>query len=147
MQSKLLNSDQEKIYAVIFQTDDEVMSGLTAFAEKEKLSASHFTAIGAMREVTLGYFDWEKRDYIEIPVQEQVEVLSLVGDVSLADGKPKVHAHVVLGRRDGTTLGGHLLRGIVRPTLEVVLGETPAHLRRKHDPAAGIALIDLSGER
>lgn len=146
MRSKLLSSGSEKIYALIFETGDEAMSQLTQFAEQQKLSASHFTAIGAMREATLGYFDWEKRDYIQIPVTEQVEVLSMVGDMALANGKPKVHAHVVLGRRDGSTLGGHLLRGIIRPTLEVVLGETPAHLARKHDPATGLALIDLSAD-
>lgn len=146
MRSKLLNRGQEKTYALIFETGDEAVSGLTQFAEQQKLSASHFTAIGAMREATLGYFDWEKRDYIEIPVNEQVEVLSMVGDIALANGKPKVHAHVVLGRRDGTTVGGHLLRGIIRPTLEVVLGETPAHLARKHDPVTGLALIDLTAD-
>ncbi|MGN6136421.1 MAG: PPC domain-containing DNA-binding protein [Aureliella sp.] len=144
MQSKLLDQHSpEKIFALIFQAGDEVLSGLTSFAKERRLSASHFTAIGAMREVVLGYFDWEQRDYVEIPVQEQVEVLSMVGDIALADGQPKVHAHVVLGRRDGSTVGGHLLRGIVRPTLEVVLGEAPAHLQRKFDAESGLALIDL----
>ena len=92
----------------------------------------------------LGYFDWEKKDYLKIPVHEQMEVLSLVGDIALSEkDEPKVHAHAVLGRSDGTTRGGHLLEGHVRPTLEVMLVESPRHLRRQHDPQSGLALIRL----
>ena len=91
--------------------------GLANFAQREKLTAAHFTAIGALQDVTLGYFDWEKKDYERIPVREQVEVLSLIGDVAMDEsGKPKVHAHIVVGRSDGTTRGGHLLEGhVARP--------------------------------
>ena len=93
--------------------------------------------------MTLGYFDWESKEYQKIPVREQVEVLSLIGDVALKDGEPKVHAHVVVGRSDGSTRGGHLLDAHVRPTLEVILVQSPAHLRKHHDEESGLALIDL----
>jgi predicted DNA-binding protein with PD1-like motif len=143
MRTKLLHEDQgEKTFAVIFDTGDEVAAGLLAFAKEQRLGGSHFTAIGAFRDVTLGYFEWDKKDYKKIPVREQVEVLSLVGDVSLDEkGEPKVHAHVVLGRSDGTALGGHLLEAHVRPTLEVIVVETPKHLRRRYDPESKLALI------
>jgi len=103
-------------------------------------------AVGDHRRptVTLGYFEWETKQYRPIPVDEQVEILSLVGDVALTpDGTPGVHAHVVVGKADGTAHGGHLLRAAVRPTLEVMLSETPTHLQRLLDPAAGIPLIRL----
>jgi hypothetical protein len=93
--------------------------------------------------VTLGYFELEKRDYKRIPIDEQVEVVSLVGNIARGDDGPKLHAHVVVGKRDGAAFGGHLIDARVRPTLEVVLVETPAHLRRRSDPATGLALIDL----
>jgi uncharacterized protein len=142
MRAKQLLSDSgERVFAVIFETGDDPVAGLTRFAEERKLGASAFTAIGAFSEATLGYFEWEKKDYERIPVKEQVEVLSLLGDIALQDGKPKLHAHVVLGRRDGSACGGHLLEARVRPTLEVIITETPAHLRRRHDPASGLALI------
>jgi predicted DNA-binding protein with PD1-like motif len=136
MRSKLLyRSGGQKTYALIFETGDEVMGGLTAFAREQRLGGSRFTAIGAFQDVTPGYFDWAQKDYKRIPVREQVEVVSLVGDVAEGEGcEPKVHAHVVLGRSDGTALGGHLLEAHVRPTLEVMLVESPSHLRRKHDP-------------
>ncbi len=132
----------EKTFALIFETGDEVMAGLSAFAAERGLASSRFTAIGAFREVTLGYFNWEKKEYEKIPVREQVEVLSLIGDVALDDnGKPKVHAHVVVGRSDASTRGGHLLEGHVRPTLEVMLVESSRGLRRRYDPESGLALI------
>lgn len=145
MQSKRLHqSDGQTTYALIFDTGDEVISNLQAFAREKKLGGSHFTAIGAFQDATLGYFDWEKKDYRTIPVREQVEVVSLVGDIAEGDrGEPKVHAHVVLGRSDGVALGGHLLEAHVRPTLEVMLVESPGHLRRKHDPESGLALIRI----
>ena len=144
MKGKLISSAGDKTYAVIFDTGDEVVKGLTDFAREQRLSGSHFTAIGAFQDVTLGYFDWQKKEYLKIPLREQVEVLSLVGDVALKpDGSPQLHAHVVVGRSDGTTRGGHLLEAHVRPTLEVVLVESPVHLQRKHDPESGLALIRL----
>jgi uncharacterized protein len=133
----------QQTFVLIFDTGDQVVSGLKAFAEEQRLAASHFTAIGAFKDVTLGYFDWQKKDYIRIPIREQVEVLALVGDVTISDGKPTIHAHVVLGKRDGSTCGGHLIEAEVRPTLEVILTESPAHLERRFDKEAGLALISL----
>jgi len=144
MKSKLIHQNHgEKTFALIFDTGDEAMAGLVEFAKQNRLGASHFTAIGAFRDVTLGYFDWESKEYKRIPVSEQVEVLSLIGDVALKDGEPKVHAHVVVGRCDGSTRGGHLLDAHVRPTLEVILTESPEHLRKQVDEESGLALIRI----
>ncbi len=143
MQSRLLNeSDGERVFALVLETGDEVMSCLKQFAEREKLSAAQFSAIGAFSDAVISYFDWEQKEYQRIPVPEQVEVASLNGDVALApDGGPAVHVHLVLGRRDGSALAGHLAEAHVRPTLEVVLTESPVHLRKVHDPESGLALI------
>jgi uncharacterized protein len=141
MRTVLLNAQGEKTYAAIFDKGDEFMSGLLGFAKRESLSGSHFTAIGGFSRATLGYFDPERKEYRKIPVEEQVEVLSLVGDIALADDGPQVHAHVVVGRSDGTTRGGHILEAHVWPTLEVIVSETPKHLQRRPDPEVGLALI------
>lgn len=143
MKSKQLDSGNQRSYVLVFDTGDDVIAGLTAFAKQNRLDASHFTAIGAFRRATLGFFDIDQKTYLKIPVDEQVEVLALVGDITLDQGEPKIHAHVVVGRSDGTTRGGHILEATVRPTLEVMLSESPARLRRKLDPATGLALIDL----
>ncbi|MGB6678197.1 MAG: DUF296 domain-containing protein, partial [Terriglobales bacterium] len=76
-------------------------------------------------------------------LDEQVELLSLIGDIALKDGEPQVHAHVVVGRCDGTAHGGHLLEARVRPTCELILTESPSRLQKKFDPETGIALIQL----
>lgn len=143
MKSTMLEGLAEKTFALIFDTGDDVTSGLLSFADQHRVTAAHFTAIGAFSSVTLGYFDWEKKDYLKIPVNEQVEVVSLIGDIAIAGGKPKVHAHVVVGKRDGSVMGGHLMEARVRPTLEVMLTESPAQLTRRMDPESGLALIRL----
>jgi predicted DNA-binding protein with PD1-like motif len=143
VKSKLLDATGERTFAVIFETGEEAAAGLLEFARGQQLSAAHFNAIGAFSDVTLGYYDWEKKSYQKTRIGEQVEVLSLAGDIALEDGKPKVHAHVVVGKRDGTAHGGHLMEAHVRPTLEVILVESPAHLVRRMDPESGLALIRL----
>jgi hypothetical protein len=144
MRSKMLNDGPEQTYALIFDKGDEPVSLISAFAREHKIGAARLSAIGAFSELVLGYFDWEKKEYQRIPVREQVEVLSLLGDIALGEkGEPKLHAHIVVGKRDGTAHGGHLLEGRVRPTLEVLLIQSPAALQKVHDPETGLALIRI----
>jgi predicted DNA-binding protein with PD1-like motif len=147
MKAKTLQADGERTFALVFETGEEPMEGLLAFAKREGLTAGHFTAIGAFEEATLGYFDWSRKDYLRIPITEQVEVLSLVGDIAIEGRDPKVHAHAVLGKRDGTAHGGHLLGARVRPTLEVILTQPPGHLRRRYDAGSKLALIEIEEGR
>jgi predicted DNA-binding protein with PD1-like motif len=141
MKSKVMGESHDKTYAVVFSTGEEAMDGLRTFASERRLTASRFTAIGAFSEVVLGYFDWTTKKYKPIPLNEQVEVLALVGDIAAEGNQSKVHAHVVVGMRDGTARGGHLLSGKVRPTLEVILTESPSHLHRVFDAESGLLLL------
>jgi uncharacterized protein len=141
MRYKLLNSGDVATYALIFSSGDEVMETLKTFANEHSLSAARFTAIGAFKSAELGYFDYDIKDYKRIEVPEQVEVLSLMGDVSLYGNESKVHAHVVLGKFDGDAIGGHLMNAIVHPTLEVILEETPGYLQRRMDRETWLPLI------
>jgi hypothetical protein len=143
MHYKLVN-EKPKTFALIFNTNDELAQGLQSFAFEQKLASASFKAIGALSYVKLGWLNWETKEYEpSVCLDEQVELLSLIGDIALKDGEPQVHAHAVVGKRDGTAHGGHLLQAHVRPTCEVVLTESPAHLKKEFDPAAGIALIKL----
>jgi predicted DNA-binding protein with PD1-like motif len=146
MKSTLLLDRAERTFVVVFDKGEEVVQGLSTFASRESLRASQITAIGALSDVTLGYFDRQSRQYQRIALPEQVEVLSLLGVVTLDGEKPKVHGHIVVGRRDGSTRGGHLLEGHVWPTLEVIVEESPRHLQRRLDPESGLALIDLGDQ-
>lgn len=144
MRHQLLHeADGLRTFAVIFDKGDDAKAGLSSFASEEDISAASLTAIGAFQRAVLAYFDRESHEYLDIPIDEQVEVLSLLGDIALNDDEPEVHAHAVVGCRDGSTLGGHLQQGVVWPTLEVVVEETPAHLHKRVDPETGLALIHL----
>jgi len=143
MNFKLINDARQKTYAIIMDSGDEVTAQLMAFAKKEKLSASQFTAIGAFSETVTGFFDFSIKDYRKTAFKEQMEVLALTGDVSMFNGEYKIHAHVVLGRKDGTAHGGHLMRGIAHPTLEIILNESPEYLKREMDTNSGIPLIKI----
>lgn len=141
MKSTLFEDQVERTHVLVFDTGDEVAEGLRRFAEDNGITAAHFTAIGAFSDVTLGFFDMEARRYHKTAIGEQVEVLTLAGNIAEHQGKPKIHAHVVVGKRDGSAYGGHLLEAHVRPTLEVMIVESAEHLRRVHDETTGLALL------
>jgi predicted DNA-binding protein with PD1-like motif len=143
MMTKLLDDqDGLKTFAVILETGDEVMACLERFARAERVDGARLSGIGAFRKAVLAWFDWEAKEYCDIPVDEQVEVASLNGDIGVDEaGAPALHVHLVLGRRDGSALAGHRKSAEVRPTLEVLVTETPSHLRRVKDAATGLALI------
>jgi len=146
MKSKLV-SDQPgtQVYAVILDAGEEAFAALTKFANQAGIAAASLTAIGAFENATVGWFDVASKRYRKIEVGEQCEVLSALGDIAVGDGgKASLHVHIVLGLSDGSTRGGHLLAGTVRPTLEVVVTETPSTLRRKKRADLGIALIDVN---
>ena len=136
--------DKPKTFVLIFDAGDKIASGVQQFAKNQGLAGSSFKAIGALSHAKLSWFNWETKKYDPACVlDEQVELLSLIGDIALRDGEPQVHAHVVVGRSDGTAHGGHLLEARVRPTCELILTESPSHLQKKLDPKSGIALIQI----
>ena len=132
----------ETVYAVVFHSGDEALSGLTDFAIANRIVDAHFTGIGAVSSATLAWLDLGLKQYHAIPVATQHEVLSLTGDIALSKGKPVVHMHAVLGGRDGGTIGGHVFELRVEPTLEVFVTANTLPLQKKLDPASGINLID-----
>ena len=133
----------ERTFVVVLDAGDEAFAAITDFANKNQLGGASLSAIGAFERATVGWFDRAAKQYRRIPVDQQCEVLSLIGDVAEGPDGPSLHAHVVLGLADGTARGGHLLEGWVFPTLEVIVTEAPAQLRKVIRPDLGIALIDL----
>ena len=143
MQVKLISSGEgPKQYVVIFSRGDEAYSGLLDFAEKYRVTSGHFTAIGALSSVVLGWFDPQTKMYRENRINEQVEVAAMIGDLALYEGKPTLHTHIVVGRHDGTAEGGHVIEAIVFPTLEVFVTVDPVPLQKKYDPSTDLTLIE-----
>lgn len=145
MNWRLVTSGPTRAYVVVLDPQDEAVVALTEFAREHGLGASQITAVGAFKTAVVGWFDRGAKDYRRIPVGEQCEVLSLVGDIAVGREGPVPHLHAVLGLQDGSTRGGHLLEGHVWPTLEVIIQDSPAELAKSFRPEIGLALIDLSG--
>jgi predicted DNA-binding protein with PD1-like motif len=134
--------DGRRTFAVALEIGEEVMSALTALARELSLVGSSVSGIGGFQRATLGYFAWDRKEFVKNEVEEQVELLSFQGTIAeSADGSPTLHAHVVLGRSDATTRGGHLVEAIVRPTMEAIIVESPEHLHRLYDQATGLVLL------
>jgi predicted DNA-binding protein with PD1-like motif len=125
--------EEPREYALIFGKGDEVASGLVEFAQQYGITSAHFTGVGALHDVTVGWMDRQKKAYKSILIDTQVEVLTLAGDIAVYNDKPAVHTHLVVGLSDGSAKGGHLLQAHVFPTLEVMV---------TFDPETGLALID-----
>jgi predicted DNA-binding protein with PD1-like motif len=141
------NANGERTYAVIFAKGDEIMSGLTEFAAREKLVAGHFSAIGALESARFGWFDRAQKAYRNIPIDHQVELISLIGDVGLVKGAPQIHAHGAVGSPDGQVRGGHVLEAIVWPTLELFFTAYRTPLIKTHDSETSLSLFDLKEEK
>jgi predicted DNA-binding protein with PD1-like motif len=147
MKSEILTKTEDgKVWLLVLESGEEVRKALEGFAAEAGLEAASLMALGAFQRATIGYFDWQQKRYKPIPIEEQVEVITLAGDIVRDEkGRPSLHAHAVLGRSDGHTRGGHLLDALVRPTLEVTLTQSPAHLVRRKHPDIGVALIEPAG--
>jgi predicted DNA-binding protein with PD1-like motif len=145
LQARLVaeNPDGERTYAVTFAKGDEILSGLTEFAGRANVTAGYFTAIGALQSARFGWFDPARKAYRDIPINQQVEMISLIGDVGLVNGEPQIHAHGAVGLPDGHVRGGHLLQAIAWPTLEVFFTACPTPLIKKHDDETDLFLFDL----
>lgn len=153
MKAKQVAGGATATYLLILDQGEEAVSAVSDWAAIQQVSAAQVTAVGAFERAAVGWFDPAAKEYRRFTIHQQCEVLSLIGDIALGasgDGsaadRPQPHLHAVLGLHDGTTRGGHLLEGVVWPTLEVIVREAPAELRKTYWPDVGLALIDLDHE-
>ena len=132
-----------KNYVLVFAKGDEVLSGLTDFAAAQGIQSAHFSAIGAFSRATTAWFDPQRKQYLLHRIQGPVELVSLLGDVALQDGKPAVHSHLAVGYPDGRLEGGHLIEAYVFPTVELYLTVYATPVSKKADPETDLHLMDL----
>jgi uncharacterized protein len=143
MKSTVVEDADVVTYVVVCDPGNEAVAALNQFVRSELLEAAQVTAVGAFERAVVGWFDPAVKQYRRNPVDEQCELVSLIGDVAMGEDGPILHMHAALGLADGTMRGGHLLEGQVYPTLEAVVTETPAELRKVMRPDIGLALIDV----
>jgi uncharacterized protein len=130
-----------KTHMLVLRTGDDALKAIAEFARQKSINGGTFSAIGAFETSTIAYWNWETKEYEPIEVAEQVEVLTMTGNVAVAGNERRLHAHVILGRRDGSTIGGHLMKAVVRPTLEVFMVDLGMRLARTRDEATGLWLL------
>jgi uncharacterized protein len=116
--------------------------GLTDWMKPEHIVGAHLSTIGALSSAPFGWFDRDKRAYRNIPVNEQVECISLIGDIGLSGETPALHIRGCVGHSDGRKTGGHLLAAVAWPTLEVFVSESEISLRST-DEETNLELFDL----
>jgi len=141
MRSKRLDPTPHETWVLVFEPGDEPVSLLTTFAAEKDILAAQISGIGGFSDAKLAFFDLHDKEYKPIPVNEQIEVMSLLGNIAQYENKPKLHLHCIIGRRDGTTMGGHLLEAHVRPTLEVFVTVYTDHIVREVDDATNLPLL------
>lgn len=148
VRAKLISTNgQTKTYAVIFATGDEVVSGLTEFAQQYNVKSAHYTAIGDATSAKVGWFDQSRKEFKVIAISQPSEVSSLIGDIAVYNGKPVAHTHVNLSTEDGLSHGGHLIELFVGPTLEVFVTVEPTALFKRLNPEFNAGVIDLALEK
>lgn len=122
----------------------DLLAELTNLCTEKNVTLGSLQAIGAVRRATIGYYDQAERTYAFETIDEPMEILSLVGNVSLKEGVPMVHAHVTLGREDGSAIGGHLAEGTEVFACEYILRRfSGAELHRTFDEPTGLPLWEM----
>ena len=122
---------------IVFKPGDEVLEALLTLG----IDSAQFVAIGGFERATVAYWNRETKQYEDHVIAEQLEVVSLIGNIARIGSEHKVHAHATLGRQDLSTIGGHLKRGVVYPTLEMMLIPLSPPLIRKRDEETGLDLL------
>jgi len=123
---------------------EEMIETLTRWARSNGSPSATITGLGAVRDVSLGFFDLKKRRYAEIPVPREVEIVSLDGSLATMEGEPHVHLHVVVSSSGGSCVAGHLFKAVVSITAELHLTVLDKPIHRIRDPETGVLLWDLS---
>lgn len=130
-------------YVIRLERGDEIIDSLKTLVEKEKIKGGFFYGLGAVKNVSLGYFDVEKKEYKEKSFEQDFELTSIVGDVAFSGDKLIVHAHVTLAGEDFKVVAGHLNKATVTATTEIVFNPVEGKLSKKIDPITGLNLMDL----
>jgi hypothetical protein len=114
----------QRTFDLRFGEGDEILSGITELAARERITAGYLTGIGGLARATLGWGDPAVGGIKTIPVEQKAELASLTGNITLRDGRPYVHAHAVVALTDGSTKAGHVVTAHVAPLAEVTVVAT-----------------------
>ncbi len=130
-------------FVIRLEMGDDILAVLRRFAEARKIGAGAFEGIGSLNKAKLGHYDFKTKRYTYEVFEDDLEIITLTGNISTLDKTAVPHAHVTLGRRDFTVVGGHLDEGSSANMVEIVLEKLPGRLAKKRNEQVGLNLLQL----
>ena len=141
---KSIETSIGRVIVAKVEPGEDLIDAINQVVKKHEIKAGLINLIGALNKITIGYFDIETKEYNLKTFEEDVELLSCMGNVSYKDGEPIIHLHIALGRGDYSLFGGHLSQpSIISVTAEVYIYEIAKKLERAVDSATQLSLLDL----
>ena len=131
------------MYIICLDLGEKIRETLTSFLEQERVEAGFLYGLGAVRQAEIAHYSLSARKYNTKIFDGEFEVTNITGNVALVDGKPFLHMHITLGDNNYQTFGGHLMEGIVAPTLELILTTSPVRITRTYDEISGLKLLNF----
>ena len=131
------------VYIVRLDAGEKIIETLKALCERDGIGGGYFHGLGAVGEAEIGRFDPESNDYAWVRLSGPCEIVSLYGNITVADGKPFIHAHIALGDNTFAVRGGHLKEAVVSVTCEITLSRFKDEIGRKRDERSGLWKLAL----
>jgi len=126
----------------------DILTELTNFCRKNEIKTGILTAIGAVKNAALGFYNQDEKKYYKHCINQPLEIVSLSGNISIKDEKPMVHSHIVLSDKDGNTVGGHLMSDTIVFASEFWIFELEGErLIRGYDEVTGLPLWEMKKNR
>ena len=134
--------EHQKVHMIRLEKGEELLTSLVSYVKENNISAGFLTGIGALEKGTFGYFNIEKKKYLNTKFGE-VELLGCTGNIAVnkETKEPIAHVHIILGKEDGKSIGGHLVEAIVSVTVEIYLVETLPTIYREKEEDTGLFLL------
>lgn len=142
-----MKSIETRITRVIIgkiEPDEDLINSIINLVKEYKIKSGLVNCIGALKKITIGYFDIESKEYLTRTIEEYVELVSCIGNITFKDENPIIHLHASIGARDYSIIGGHLIQpSIVSITGEVFILEIDRKIKRATDPQFGLSLLAI----
>lgn len=132
---------KNELMVLRFDVGDNLFETLEEFVKSNNINSGNFSAIGSAKEATLSYFNLETKQFEDQKIIENIEIVSLSGNIAWMNNEPIIHAHGVFSKKDLSTFGGHVKKLVISATCEVVLNTFNEQIFRKHDGITGLNLL------
>lgn len=131
----------EKQVVLNLARGEELFEVLLSWCKENNIAGATLTGLGAADQLELAYYNMQTKAYERHIIDEEVEILSLTGNLGTLEAQKMLHIHGVFGKRDLTTFGGHVFKLRVSGACEIHLTTLPSNLKRSFDETTGLNLL------